>query len=99
MEEMEKKYDHGDDGKGWEHGDHKAMMWHLVKEARAELLKEKIKKRLEAIEGKKLDEMAGMLIEARMEIKKAKREFWKKKMEMKEKMMEIFSEGESEEER
>ena len=94
---MEKKYDHGDDGKGWEHGDRKAMMWHLVKEARAELLKEKIKKKLEAIEGKKLDEMAEMLVQARMELKKAKREFWKKKMEMKEKMMEIFSEGEPEE--
>ncbi|DAC72735.1 MAG TPA: hypothetical protein DSN98_03675 [Thermoplasmata archaeon] len=85
-------------GRGWEHGDHKAMMWHLVKEAKAELLKEKIKKRLEAVEGKKLDEIANMLVEAKMEMRKAKKEFWKKKMEMKEKMMEIFSEGEGEQE-
>jgi hypothetical protein len=73
-------------------------MMHLVKMARAELLKEKIKKKLEAVEGKKLDEMADLLVEAKMEMRKARREFWKKKMEMKEKMWEIFNEGEAEEE-
>jgi ABC-type Zn2+ transport system substrate-binding protein/surface adhesin len=97
MHEMETKYEHGDDGKGWAHGDHKTMMWHVVRMARVELLKEKVKKKLEAVEGKKLDEMADLLVEARMELRKAKREFWAKKMDLKEKMMEVFSDGESEE--
>jgi hypothetical protein len=97
MEEMKENCGHGSYERNWEHGDNKAMMWHLVNEAKAELLREKIKKKLELVEGKKLDEIANMLVEAKMEMRKAKKEFWKKKMEMKEKMMEIFSEGEGEE--
>lgn len=96
MEEMKEKEESGYYGKDWWHGDQKAMMFHLVKMAKAELLKEKIKKKIESIEGKKLDEIAAMLVESKMELRKAKRDFWKKKMEMKEKMMEIFSEGEKE---
>ena len=94
---MDSKYEHGGYGTGWEHGDHKAMMWHVVRMARVELLKEKVKRKLEAVEGKKLDEMADLLVEARMELRKAKNEFWAKKMDLKEKMMEIFSDGEAEE--
>ncbi len=92
MEEMMEKDDACYSRKEWWHGDHKAMMFHLVKMAKAELLKEKIKEKLEAIEGKKLDEISNLLVESKMEMRKAKKEFWKKKMEMKEKMMEIFSE-------
>jgi hypothetical protein len=43
--------------------------------AKAELLKEKIKKKLETIEGKKLDEIADMLVESKMELRKTKKEF------------------------
>lgn len=82
---------------GWDY-DRKAMMMFVVKKAKFELLKEKVKKRLEEKEGKQLDEMADILVEARLELKKAKREFWKKKMQMKERMMELFEGGEEEEE-
>jgi hypothetical protein len=97
MEEMKDTYEHGGGGRGWQHGDEKAMLWHVVRKAKMELLKDKIKKKLEATEGKKLDEMADMLVGAHMEMRKARREFWRKKMEMKEKMMEFFTEGDAEE--
>ena len=96
MEEMKEKEESCYNGKEWWYGDQKAMMCNLVKMAKAELLKEKIKKKLESIEGKKLDEIADMFVESKRELRKARKEFWKKKMEMKEKMMEIFSEGEEE---
>jgi hypothetical protein len=98
LEEMSEKGEHGYYRKGWEYGDHKAMMLHLVKVAKAELLKEKVKQKLEEVEGKRLDEIANLLVETKMEFRKAKKDFWKKKMEMKERMMEIFGEGGEEEE-
>lgn len=98
MEEMKGNCEQGYHGKSWEYGDQKMMMLHLVKMAKIELLKEKIKKKLEATQGKKLDEIANILVEAKTEMHNAKKEFWKKKMEAKEKMMEIFSVEEGEEE-
>jgi len=82
--------------KRWEHGDHKKMLWCLLKDAKEELLKEKIKQKLEEVEGKKLDEIAQILVEEKMEIMKIKKEFWKSKMNMKEKIKEVFGEEESE---
>jgi hypothetical protein len=84
---------------GMEHGGGKMMMmWKVVKFAKFELLKDRVKVRLEQKEGKQLDEMADFLVEAALDFKNAKKMLWKKKMEMKERMMEIFMEDEGEEE-
>ena len=73
------------------------MLWCLLKDSKEDLLREKIKKKLDEVEGKKLDEIVDIIMEEKMEIKKAKKEFWEKKIEMKNKLMDVFGEGEYEE--
>ena len=56
-------------GQGMDMGedmDMKMMLMWLGKKAKFELLKEKIKKKLEAAEGKKLDEVADLVVEGMM---------------------------------
>jgi hypothetical protein len=69
------------------------MLWHVGKFAKMELLKEKIKKRLEAAQGKKLDKMADFAVEAMNEYHKAKGDMSKKWQEMHEKFESIFKEN------
>ena len=71
------------------HEKYYAMMC-LVKEAKYELLKEKMKKKLELSEGKKLDEMANLMVEAVMEKHKGKMEFMRKKEETRKKLESAF---------
>ena len=56
------------------------MMW-LVKSAKAELIREKVKAKLEEAEGKKLDKLADFLVESMLEHKKAKADFYRLKEE------------------
>ncbi len=74
----------------WEHEDKGAMMMCLVMEAKMELLKEKMKKKLEAVEGKKLDEIANLLVDAKMNFHKAKAEMMMKREEMREKLESVY---------
>ena len=76
--------------RSWEHSDHKSMMKYVVIAAKSELLKEKVKKRLEEVEGKKLDEIAKVLVDSKLEFIKAKKEMWKKKKDMKERIWETW---------
>jgi hypothetical protein len=78
------------------HGDKMAMMGGMMKclfkDAKMELMKEKVKKKIEAAEGKKLDAMADLLVSGMLEHMKEKMEMWKKKQEMMEKMKALFME-------
>jgi hypothetical protein len=74
----------------YDHSDPKARMWYILKKAKMELLKEKIKKNLEAAEGKKMDEIAKILVDAKVDLKKRKHEMYKVKEEMMEKIWELF---------
>ncbi len=65
--------------------DHFGMTLWLAKKAKIELLKEKIKKRIEATQGKKLDKMADIAIEAITEHKKSSVEMEKKYEDLREK--------------
>lgn len=56
------------------------MMW-LVKSAKAELIRERIKARLEKTEGEKLDKLADFLVENMLEHKKAKANFYRMREE------------------
>jgi hypothetical protein len=76
----------------YDHNDPKAMMWHLMKKAKMELLKEKIKEMLDASDGKKMDEIAQILVDGKMELKKKKSEIYKKKEEMMEQLWAVFGE-------
>ena len=86
---------------GWEHRggperEHEKfhMMMCLAKSAKMELLKDKIKKKIEAAEGKKLDEMAAVIADMLLEKQKMRMGFKKKKHEMKKKLEEILMEEE-----
>jgi hypothetical protein len=75
------------------------MMMHLAKKAKFELLKEKMKKRIETVEGKKLDKLADLVVDTmlakyklKMELEKKHEELGEKWEEMEEKMEEIFKE-------
>ncbi|MBI4452281.1 hypothetical protein HY637_02540 [Candidatus Woesearchaeota archaeon] len=57
-----------------------------------ELLKEKMKERLEAAAGKNLDKAADLIVEALLEQYKAEGDLSKKKLELSEKLDKIFSE-------
>lgn len=70
-----------------------AMMFHVAKKAKMELIKEKVKKKLEAVEGKKLDKVADLLVEAMLGKYRMKQEAEKKMQEMYEKFEAIFSEN------
>jgi len=73
-------------------------MMHLAKEAKMELIKEKMKKRFEAVEGKKFDKLADLVVDTMLAKYKLKSELMQKHdelgekwEEMEAKMHEIFS--------
>ena len=68
------------------------MMMSIAKSAKMELLKEKIKKKIEAAEGKKLDEIATIIADMLMEKQKMKMGIKKKKHEMKKRIEELLME-------
>ena len=68
------------------------MMMYLAKTAKMDLIKEKIKKKLEAAHGKKLDKVADLLAEAMMECHKAEADNEKKHQEFRERLDAIFKE-------
>lgn len=70
--------------------DRMAMMMCLVKEAKMELLKEKIKKKLEEADGKRLDSIAGLLVEAVTDCRKGKEDLHRKMEEMRSKFESAF---------
>jgi hypothetical protein len=63
---------------------------YLAKEAKYELLKEKIKRKLESSMGKKLDQMADVAVEAFLESWKGKKEMKSRWQELEEKLEKIF---------
>jgi len=65
------------------------MMW-LAHSAKMELIKEKMKKKLEAAKGKKLDQVAELFVDAMMEKYKDEAESEKKKEELQQKFDAIF---------
>lgn len=73
--------------------DRMAMMMYLAKAAKMELIKKKIKEKLEVVEGKKLDKIADLLVEAITEYHQVKADIGKRKQGMKEKFEAIFMEG------
>jgi hypothetical protein len=99
MEEQEMKqaeccgqqHEHGPECR---HGpeDKLMMMMHMAKGAKMELLKEKVKKKLEAAEGKKLDKIADALVDLLVEKHKAKSAMMRKRMETKKRLEEIMME-------
>ena len=68
------------------------MFLYMAKGAKMELLKEKMKERLEAAVGKKLDKAADLIVEALLEQYKTEDDLSKKKQELSEKLDKIFSE-------
>ena len=66
------------------------MMMCLVKEAKMELIKEKSKKRLESAIGKKLDQVADLLVEAMIEHYKTEDENSAKEQKLRERFDAIF---------
>lgn len=77
---------------GEEQYDKADMFLYMAKGAKMELLKEKMKKRLEAAEGKKLDKVADLIVEALLERYKTDEDISKKRQELSEKLDTIFSE-------
>jgi hypothetical protein len=73
-----------------EHPDRFAMMMCMAKGAKMELLKEKLKKRIDATQGKSLDRVADVLAEMLAEKHKAKAGMMKRRMELKHKLEEIM---------
>ena len=72
-------------------GDDKFMeMFCLAKEAKMYLLKEKIKKKLEAIEGRKLDQAADLIVQALMDHHQDKMHKMKKEQEFRHGFESIF---------
>ena len=65
------------------------MMW-LVHSAKMELIKEKMKKKIEAVKGKQLDQVADLFVNAMMEKYKDEAESEKKREELQEKFDAIF---------
>ena len=61
------------------------MMLCLAKEAKMELIREKVKKSLEAADGKRLDKIADLLVEAMLEHKKDRTSMANKWSELNEK--------------
>ena len=57
-------------------------MMYLAKKAKKELIKEKVKKKLEAEHGKKYDEIASLLVETMTMMKKDEKDSEKKMEEM-----------------
>ena len=68
------------------------MFIYMAKGAKMELLKEKMKKRIEASHGKKLDMVADLIVEALLDQYKTEDDASKKRQELSEKLDKIFSE-------
>ena len=68
------------------------MFLYMAKGAKMELLKEKMKKRLEASHGKKFDRVADLIVDALLEQYKTEDEASKKRQELSEQLDKIFSE-------
>ena len=66
------------------------MFMYLVHEAKMELIKEKMKKRLEAMKGKQFDQVADMFVNAMMEKCKDKAESERKMEELEQKFYAVF---------
>ena len=73
--------------------DRMGIMLCVAKSAKMELLKEKIKKRLESTEGKKLDKLADFLVESMLDYRKSKIDMIKRHGEMREKFESIIMGG------
>ncbi len=63
---------------------------YMAKEAKFELLREKIKRKLETSQGKKLDQIADVAVEAFLESWKGKTEMKARWQELEEKIEKIF---------
>jgi hypothetical protein len=75
-------------------GAHEDKMWmlmHIAKKAKMEIIKEKVKKKLEAAEGKQFDEVADMIVEAMLGKRDMMKGMIKKKKEMQERFEAIFA--------
>jgi len=81
-----------DFGHHGEHADKFGMMMCLAKEAHMELLKEKLKRRIDSTQGKKMDEIVSVIADAMAEKMKARMEAKRRKHEMWEKLEEILME-------
>jgi hypothetical protein len=79
-------------GHDHEHPDMMGMLMCLAKDAHVELLKEKIKKKIDATQGKKMDEIAQVIADAMAEKMKMKMGKMRKKREMREEIEEILME-------
>ena len=66
------------------------MIW-LVHKAKMELIKEKMKKKLEAVKGKQLDQVADLFVNAMMEKYKDEAEAERKREELFQKFEDIFN--------
>ncbi|MGQ3684363.1 MAG: hypothetical protein ACUBOA_05015 [Candidatus Loosdrechtia sp.] len=73
------------------HGEHERKLMHLTECAWKELLKEKIKANLEAKEGKRLDRVADVLVDAMIEKYKKMKECRKEEDDLKKKLEEAFA--------
>ena len=67
------------------------MFMYLVHSSKMELIKEKMKKKLEAAKGKQFDQVADLFVNAVMEKYKDEAESERKKEELRQKFEEIFS--------
>ena len=83
----ERKHEHGE-----EHPDKFAMMMCMGKAAKMELLKEKVKKRIEATQGKNLDKIADIIAEIMAEKHKARAALKRKKKELRQRLEDIMLE-------
>lgn len=70
--------------------DRMSMTMCLVKEAKMDILKEKIRKKLEEADGKRLDKIADLLVEAVIEHRKGKEDMHKKREEMRSRLESAF---------
>ena len=68
------------------------MFMEVAKTAKSELLREKIKKRLEVVMGKKLDKVAELLVEAMIDHYKSEMEQENKEQDFRQRFEAIFSE-------
>ena len=67
------------------------MFMYLVHSAKMELVKEKMKKRLEAAKGKQLDQVADLFVNAMMDKYKDEAESERKREELRQKFENIFN--------
>lgn len=84
----------GESSKQCQYGDHGDKMWmmmHIAKKAKMELLKEKVKRKLEAAEGKQLDEVADLIVEGMLGKYDLMKGIIKKKKDMQERLEAIFA--------